>query len=312
MRFHRPLLALPALLFALLPLPHAAPSATASPPPANGASTAGAPGRVECSALASKILRHAVRFCAFLPPAYDADPARRFPVLYWLHGLGQNEQALVDSGGWTMVEEMRSRGEIGDFILITPDGGQGFYLNSRDGRNPYEDFFVREFVPGMERRYRVQAARATRGISGVSMGGFGALHFALKYPHLFGASSAHSAALMENPPAAFNSGPRLGFVESVFGWPVDHAYWVQNSAFTAVLRAPVKEDWHIYFDCGSDDDYGFDEGNRLLDRLLTRRGIPHEFHIYPGRHGWSYFARHLPASLEFHGKIFSASERDRK
>jgi S-formylglutathione hydrolase FrmB len=261
-------------------------------------------GRVECSSVASKILGRSVRFCALLPAAYDAQPARRFPALYWLHGLGQDEQSFVGAGGSTLLEDLRSRGALGDFILITPNGGRSFYLNSRDGRNRYEDFFIREFLPAMERRYRIEAARATRGISGVSMGGFGALHFGLKYPELFGSVSAHSAAVMKEPPAAMTTGARVGFFEEVFGSPVDRAFWDRESVFTLARRAPPTEKWRIYFDCGSEDDFGFDEGNRALDRALTARSIPHEFHLYPGGHGWNYFAKHLPASLEFHWRVF--------
>ena len=271
------------------------------------ASTTGA--RVECGSLPSRILGRKVRFCAVLPPTYDSQPARRFPILYWLHGLGQDEQSFVNSGGLALLEDMRREHRLGDFILITPDAGRSFYLNSRDGHNRYEDFFIREFVPGMERRFRIEATRATRGISGVSMGGFGALHYGLKYPELFEAVSAHSAALMEKPPAAFTSGARLGFLEDVFGYPIDTAFWQRNSVFTDARHAPLHEHWRIYFDCGDRDDYGFDEGNRALDRLLTSRGIPHEFHLYPGGHGWSYFARHMPASLAFEWKAFESAAR---
>jgi len=265
--------------------------------------------RVECGAQPSKILGRSVRFCAVLPPPYDAQPERRFPVLYWLHGLGGNEQSFINSGGLTLLEEMRREHRVGDFILITPDAGSSFYLNSRDSRDRYEDFFIREFVPAMERRFRIETRRDGRGISGVSMGGFGALHYGLKYPELFGAVSAHSAALMQEPPPAFTSGARLGFLEDVFGYPVDRAFWERNSVFTDARRAPVHLRWRIYFDCGSEDDYGFDEGNRALDRLLTSRGIPHEFHLYPGGHGWGYFARHMPASLEFQWKAFHDEAR---
>jgi S-formylglutathione hydrolase FrmB len=218
-----------------------------------------ASGRVECSSLASKILACNVRFCALLPAAYDAQPARRFPVLYWLHGLGQDEQSFVGAGGSTLLEGLRGRDALGDFILITPNGGRSFYLNSRDGRNRYEDFFIREFLPAMERRYRIEAARATRGISGVSMGGFGALHFGLKYPELFGSVSAHSAAVMKEPPAAMTTGARVGFFEEVFGSPVDRAFWDRESVFTLARHASPAEKWRIYFDCGSEDDFGFDE-----------------------------------------------------
>ncbi len=276
-----------------------------TPRPAPSASRA----RVECGELPSKILDRSVPFCAVLPPPYDAQPARRFPVLYWLHGLGQDEQSFINSGGLALMEDLRRDGRLGNFILITPDAGRSFYLNSRDGHNRYEDFFIREFLPAMERRFRIEAARATRGISGVSMGGFGALHFGLKYPEKFGSVSAHSAALMEEPPPAFTSGARLGFLEEVFGWPVDRAFWERNSVFTDARRASINENWKIYFDCGSEDDYGFDEGNQALDRLLRSRGLPHEFHLYPGRHGWNYFAKHLPASLEFHWRAFQAARR---
>lgn len=281
--------------------PHASPQT-----PRAARSTAGA-GRVECGALASKILGRSVRFCAVLPPPYDAQPSRRFPVLYWLHGLGQDEQSFINSGGLALLEDMRRDGRLGDFLLITPDAGRTFYLDSRDGQNRYEDFFIREFLPGMEHRFRIEAGRATRGISGVSMGGFGALHFGLKYPEKFGAVSAHSAALMEEPPPAFTSGARLGFLEDVFGWPVDRRFWERNSVFADARHAPVNENWRIYFDCGTEDDYGFDEGNQALDRLLRSRGIRHEFHLYPGSHGWGYFAKHLPASLEFQWKAFEAA-----
>jgi putative tributyrin esterase len=269
----------------------------------------GSRARVECGAFPSKILRRSVRFCAVLPPPYDAQPARRFPVLYWLHGLGQDEQSFINSGGLALLEDMRRERRVGDFILITPDAGRSFYLNSRDGQDRYEDFFIREFLPAMERRFRIQAGRATRGISGVSMGGFGALHYGLKYPEKFGAVSAHSAALMEEPPPAFTSGARLGFLEDVFGYPIDRAFWERNSVFTDARRAPLHIRWKMYFDCGSQDDYGFDEGNRALDRLLTSRGIPHEFHLYPGGHGWGYFARHMPASLEFQWKAFQVAAK---
>jgi len=283
----------------------------AGPQGSTSSATPSGAGREECGTLSSKILARSVPFCALLPAAYDAHPERRFPVLYWLHGLGQDEQSFAGSGGWTLVEDMRRQGRLGDFIILTPYAGTSFYLNSRDGHNRYEDFFLQEFLPAMERRFRIEAARATRGVSGVSMGGFGSLHFGLKHSELFGSVSAHSAALMEEPPEAMTSGARLGFLEDVFGWPVDRAFWERNSVFTVARHAPANENWKIYFDCGTEDDYGFDEGNRQLDRLLKLRGIRHEFHLYPGGHGWGYFARHLPASLVFHWKAFEAAQKTR-
>jgi S-formylglutathione hydrolase FrmB len=299
----RPLRFLALLLVAALSLSARAPERARLPAPTAG--------RVECSSVPSKILGRSVRFCALLSPAYDAQPTRRFPVLYWLHGLGQNEQAFVNNGGPALLENLRGTGALGDFLVITPDGGRSFYLNSHDGRVRYEDFFIREFMPAIERRYRIEAARATRGISGVSMGGFGALHFGLKYPETFGSVSAHSAAVMQQPPAAMSAGA-AGFLQDVFGQPVDRAFWDRESLFTQARRASPGEGWKIYFDCGSEDDFGFEDGNQALDRALTARAIRHEFHLYRGTHGWDYFARHLPASLEFHAKAFGAAQHRRQ
>ena len=265
---------------------------------------------MECSALSSKILGRGVPFCAVLPPSYDAHTEQRFPVLYWLHGLGENERSFAGVGGLALLDGLRSQQQLGEFLLITPDAGRSFYLNSRDGRTRYEDFFIREFVPAMERRFRIEADRATRGISGLSMGGFGALHFGLKYPETFGSVSAHSAALMEKPPEAMTNGARMGFLSDVFGYPLDRAFWERQSIFTAARHAAPGANWKIYFDCGAEDDFGFDEGNQSLDRLLTSRGIRHEFHLYPGGHGWGYFAKHLPASLAFHDKAFQAAHKN--
>jgi S-formylglutathione hydrolase FrmB len=262
-------------------------------------------GRAECSAVNSAILRREVRYCALLPASYDVEKTRRYPILYFLHGLGQNHQALLESGGWGLVEDLRKSGAIGEFLIVTPGAGNSFYINSRDGHVRYEDFFIREFIPAIERRYRARANQAARAISGVSMGGYGALRFAFKYPRMFHAVSAHSAALIEKAPATLRRGSvRLGFLEDAFGSPPDPAYWERTSPFTLARSLASLGGLKIYFDCGTEDDFGFDEGNRSLDKLLDSRGVRHEFHGYPGGHGWSYTAQHISASLEFHSRAF--------
>lgn len=264
-----------------------------------------AAGRVECRVVQSAILQRAVRYCALLPPSYDTEKTRRYPVLYFLHGLGQNEQALIESGGWALVEELRTSGAIGEFLIVTPDAGSSFYINSRDGRRRYEDFFIREFILAIERRYRARSTQAARAISGVSMGGYGALRFAFKYPQMFHAVSTHSAALIEKAPATLRRGNvRLGFLEEAFGSPPDPVYWERSSPFTLARASPSLGALKIYFDCGTEDDFGFDEGNRSLHMLLDSRGVRHEFHLYPGGHSWSYTAQHIRASLELHSRAF--------
>jgi S-formylglutathione hydrolase FrmB len=267
---------------------------------------ASATGRVECNSLPSKILSRSVPYCIVLPPAFDADKTKHFSILYSLHGLGDNEQFFIHSGLWNLVEDQREKGELKNFLIATPDGGAGFYINSRDGKNRYEYFLLQEFFPFIEKRYRVAPGRANRAISGVSMGGYGALHLAFRHPQLFGSVSAHSAALIDKLPSflgASPSSPRTRVLGGVFGNPPDPAFWDQNSPLVLARTANLAG-LKIYFDCGDNDDYGFYAGATALDKILTARHIPHEFHLYPGRHDAAYFAEHLPASLQFHSRLF--------
>ncbi|HUJ30858.1 MAG TPA: alpha/beta hydrolase family protein [Candidatus Acidoferrum sp.] len=267
-----------------------------------------AQGRAECRAAPSSILGHPVPYCVILPPTYDSAKDERYPVLYFLHGLGGDSQTLIDSGGLDVIEDLWHQKNLGEFLIVTPDAGRSFYVNSRDGRVRYEDFFIREFIPYVEGHYRIRAERRERGISGVSMGGYGALRFAFSYPALFGSVSAHSAALVEKPPVANASGAQeMGIsrvLGSAFGAPFDPAYWQRESPFTIVRSGASIAGLKIYFDCGTEDSFGFNRGAEAFHRLLVLRKIPHEFHLYPGSHDWSYFAEHLPASLEFHSRAF--------
>jgi S-formylglutathione hydrolase FrmB len=272
-----------------------------------GVAAAQAAGRVECQSVKSKILSRSVPYCILLPPSYDEQKNRRYPVLYFLHGLGDNEQMFLHSGGWNLVEDLWEQHQLGEFLIVTPAAGASFYVNSHDGKQRYEDFFLREFMPSMEGRYRIAATRATRGVAGFSMGGYGALRIAFLHPELFGSVSVHSAALMEKLPnisvANAAQNPRMRVLGDVFGSPPDRAFWDRNNPLALARTAPIAG-LKIYFDCGSEDGYGFNAGTEVLDRILTSRHIAHEFHIYPGGHDWAYFAEHLPASFEFEAKAF--------
>jgi S-formylglutathione hydrolase FrmB len=269
--------------------------------------------RADCLSFQSNILAHRVPYCVLLPPGYDTEKTRRYPVLYLLHGLGDNEQMLIHSGGFNLIEDLWDRRQLGEFLIVTPAAEASFYVNSHDGHYRYEDFFLQEFLPLIERRYRTRAGRASRGIAGISMGGYGALHLAFRHPQLFGAVGAHSAALLEKLPIVHSGDSqqpaRVRILGDVFGSPVDPVFWKQNDPLS-IVRAADLTGLHIYFDCGSEDDFGFDAGAATLDKLLAARRIPHEFHLYPGGHNWTYFAAYLPALLQFHFQVFaSASPR---
>jgi S-formylglutathione hydrolase FrmB len=268
-----------------------------------------AAGRIECRGIKSEVLKRDARYCAFLPPSYDTSKTRKFPVLYYLHGLGFDEQAMVDTGGYNLIEDLREEIKVGEFLIIAPAGDTSFFINSQDGKQRYEDFIIGEFIPAMEKRYRAETDREHRGITGMSMGGYGALHLAFMHPEVFGSVSAHSAALIAKLPTVSKANQRVLPAEfgKVFGAPFDRAFWDRNDPLRIAREADGLKKLKIYFDCGNNDDYGFDAGAKLLDEILTSRGIPHEYHAYPGRHDVVYFANHFEASLRFHSHAFGLS-----
>lgn len=256
-----------------------------------------AAGRVECGSLTSKYMPKPVAYCALLPPSYDAQPTRKFPVLYFLHGLGGDQTFLVSSGGWNLIEDEQEQKQIGEFVVITPDADSSFYINSKNGRVKYEDFFIRDFMPQMEKHFRLLATRQDRAIGGVSMGGYGALRFAFKYPQMFVAVIAHMPALLQQLPEGLGQAGLATYLGPAFGRPLDEAYWKANTPFVYAKTAALHS-MKIYFDCGSQDDFGFDAGTTQLDKLLTARHVAHIAHIYPGRHSWEFVAQHLNDSLK--------------
>jgi S-formylglutathione hydrolase FrmB len=272
--------------------------------------SASAQSRIDCNSLRSRILGEAVHYCVLLPSNYDSAPAKRYPVLYFLHGLGENEQTLFKTGGWNLIEDLRQQHKVSDFLIVTPEAKASFYVNSADGKVRYSDFFLQEFIPHIETSYRIRRERKSRAISGISMGGYGALRFAFAYPDMFSAVSAQSAALMTESPQELNAALRTGaplgrLLGSVFGNPINVAHWKENDPFSLARKNKVDiGKLAIYFNCGRDDEYDFEVGAAALDKQLTEEHIKHEFHLYPGSHSASYFGAHIGEVMEFHSKMF--------
>jgi S-formylglutathione hydrolase FrmB len=276
--------------------------------------SASAQSRIDCNALKSRILGDTVHYCVLLPTSYDSAPAKHYPVLYFLHGLGENEQTLFKTGGWNLIEDLRQQHKVGDFLIVTPEAMASFYVNSADGKVRYSDFFLQEFIPYIEAKYRIRRERKARAITGISMGGYGAIRFAFAHPETFSAVSAQSAALMTESPqelnAALRSGTPLGkLMRSVFGNPIDVAHWKENDPFSLARKNKAAiGTLAIYFNCGQDDEYDFELGAAALDRQLQEEHIKHEFHLYPGNHSASYFGEHIGEVMEFHSKLFEAEK----
>jgi S-formylglutathione hydrolase FrmB len=286
------------------------------------AAYARAQSRIDCNALTSRILKQTVHYCVYLPSGYDAGAARkppqRYPVLYFLHGLGDNEQTLFNSGGWTLLDDLRNHHTLGDFLIVAPEGRRSFYINSADGSVRYSDFFLQEFMPHIERAYRIRPGRAGRAISGISMGGYGALRFAFAHPELFSTVSAQSAALITESPQALNvasqsGAPLAAVLAPVFGQPINVQHWNDSNIFLLARKnAAALKKLAIYFDCGQDDNYGFEKGAAALDAELQKENVVHEYHAYAGDHSLTYFLSHFAEVMEFHSQAFGLTKKEKQ
>ena len=270
-----------------------------------------AQGRIDCSSLSSEVLHEPVRYCVMLPASYGTERSKKYPILYFLHGLGENEQALIVSGGWGQIEDLRQQHKIGDFLMAAPEGRASFFINSADGRERYSDFLLNEFIPFIETHFRIIRTRQARGVTGLSMGGYGALRLAFAHPEMFASVSVQSPALITESPQQLDAdlrdaGPLSRLLGGVFGNPINLAHWKQNSPFELARKNRVQlKTQAIYFNCGEQDEYGFAEGANKLHQQLVSEEIRHEFHLYPGGHNASYFLAHLGETMEFHWRSFA-------
>jgi S-formylglutathione hydrolase FrmB len=270
-------------------------------------------GRIDCGALPSKILHRGVRYCVMLPSSYEKETGKKYPVLYFLHGLGENEQTLLRSGGWGLIEDLRQQHKVGDFLMVAPEGWDSFFINSADVRDRYSDFFLAEFLPYIETHYRTIRDRRARGVTGLSMGGYGALRFAFARPELFGSVTAQSAALITESPQELNAdlrsaGPFARLLGKAFGSPINVPHWQQNNPFDLARKNQIQiRAQAIYINCGQQDEYGFADGASRMHKQLLTAGVKHEFHLYPGGHSLDYFLSHMGETIEFHWHVFALS-----
>jgi S-formylglutathione hydrolase FrmB len=273
--------------------------------------------RVQYKTYQSALMNRELRYGIYLPPSYETSGTRRYPILYFLHGLNENEMRWSTRGETDLLlDKLIAAKTIGEFIVAIPmSSTTSFYTNARNGSAPWEDAVIKEFVPMIESTYRVNAARATRGISGISMGGYGALKIAMKHPEMFGSVSAHSAALVPDFNTTSVTGRRLDAFKSLFdgiygigfasGGPLDLKYWDANNPLELAKDTSRFQSMKIYFDCGTEDDYGFYAGHQVLDELLTKAKYAHTAALYPGPHGWDYAKQHTQQSLFFHWNVFN-------
>lgn len=315
------------------PAPPPAPATAAAPtaPP-----VAAGRGRVVKERFESAALGVPKDVVVYLPAGYDADPARRWPVFYYLHGLGGDETNWVDGGKLDAIADAAGVAAI----VVMPDGDNSFYVDSlatmdydaclKDGtgllvptaprrktcvRTPaYDGYITKDLISWVDATYRTIATREGRAIAGLSMGGFGALQLALRHPDLYAAAASHSGvdALMYAGPFPYvagkvtletepkNWGGGLGpfgaWVRAIFG--PELARWRAHDP--AALVATVEPGRPaLYLDCGTEDEFALHNGAQYVHDLLRARGIEHAWYLGPGRHDFGFWSARLPHSLAF-------------
>ncbi|SDP17593.1 S-formylglutathione hydrolase FrmB [Mucilaginibacter sp. OK268] len=265
---------------------------------------------IEEQSVKSSILKRNVKYTIYLPADYET-ANRSYPVVYLLHGYTD------DNTGWLQFGEINryadkaiANGTIPPMVIVMPNADSSWYINSYDGKEKYEDFFIKEFMPQIEKIYHIKANKEYRGVAGLSMGGYGTLIYTIKYPQLFAAGAALSAAV-------FPDDQMIGMPDE--NW--DHVFaqlygrglkgkdrlnkaWQTNSVLSMVQDKTTEQlsSVRYWIDCG-DDDF-LTKGNCLLHIALMEKKVPHEFRVRDGAHTWTYWRTGITDALQFIGDSF--------
>ena len=247
----------------------------------------------------SEILNMDRNYAIYLPPDYETS-SRSYPVLYLLHGLGDNQTGWIQFGEVKKIADNAIiNGEATPMVIVMPDANTGEvgYFNIPSKNWMYEDFFFNELMPHVESKYRIKSEKRFRAISGLSMGGGGTLTYALHRPDLFSAAAPLSSATgSTDVEESLKRIRRYGFE---FTRDEMQSLLKANHPLELIKDIPLNKLNSVrwYIDCG-DDDYLF-EDNSLLHIAFSKRGINHEYRVRDGAHTWTYWRESLPTVLEF-------------
>ena len=255
--------------------------------------------------LPSKILKSERKYAIYLPTGYETSQ-RSYPVLYLLHGATDNHTGWVQFGEVQRIADKAIQdGTATAMIIVMPDGDTGRmgYFNSIGGDWNYEDFFFQEFLPTIEKTYRIKADKRYRAIAGLSMGGGGTFMYALHHPELFSSACPLSAyigplSIEEAKTRMSKSDPGITDETQI------KTYYEKYNALTLINQIPEDQKKAVrwYIDCG-DDDFLY-EGNSLIHIAMRKKEIPHEFRVRDGVHNWTYWREALPTVLGFVSETF--------
>jgi enterochelin esterase family protein len=264
-------------------------------------------GRVmESQSFNSATLEMDWEYSVYLPPGYDTDD-RSYLTVYLLHGYSGNHTNWIRLGDAAFTaDSLTAEGMIPPVILIMPDGRNSFYVDSDpiEGFGGVETALVRDLVDHVDATYRTHGARRGRMIAGLSMGGYGAIHLAFKYPEVFGAAASLSGALPMGEPE------QQHLFSPAFGVPFDPARWEEESPYRQISR--VKESGvrlPVFLTVGDDDSPWLYEGAVDFYTALLEAEMPAELRMTDGPHSWEVWDHALKETLTFFSQVFRARYR---
>lgn len=255
-----------------------------------------ATGQADTITIASEYIDPAMKVVVIKPAGYDdaSSTARRYPVVYLLHGYSG------DYRDWSNVIQpgLDSLATHWNMIIVCPDGRDSWYFDSRfNPKMQMESFFTRSLVPAIDSRYRTIADARHRAITGLSMGGHGALRLAMLHSDIWGSAGSTSGGVDFTPwPGSWKIKDALGPYES------NKALWEKSTVMSLVPTLKPGQ-LNIIFDCGVDD--FFHKVNSNLHDALVEAGIPHDYISRPGAHTHAYWRNAILYHLQYFNECFN-------
>jgi putative tributyrin esterase len=256
--------------------------------------------RVRDGVFHSAALDREMKYRILLPCGYQTGGGR-FPVLYLLHGL------YGDYLNWDTRTDLERDAQRYKLIVVMPDADDSWYTNSAtDPKDKFEDYIAKDLVAEIDGKFRTLRSRHARAIAGLSMGGYGALKIALRYPDDFAFAGSLSGAL-DAPGDLGDRRPEFrDQLLKVFG-PRGSAARADNKVFSLLQSASTNKLPYFYLACGSADD--FLQVNRDFTAQLSSRGAAYEYHETAGGHAWDYWDRSVQGLLRAAAEVISDQRR---
>ena len=256
----------------------------------------------------SPALEGEIRYSVYLPEG--AQTGERFPTLFLLHGLGAGQREWLEGGRIEeTLDRLISSGDIHPLIVVMPDAGKSWYVNSArfGGPGDYETAITRDLVAEIDAKYPTLAGPEHRAIAGVSMGGHGALRLAYMYPGVFSAVAALSPGIWlpggvseATGPASETAEQREKWYPKVAGETFDLDIFNQQSPFSYIANlAEIDQPPAIFLAVGDDDFWKLHDGTVEMYIELRRAGISPELRVGDGGHNWEYWRTVSEAALKF-------------